>query len=176
MGLKKAVKYFLVSSYEVIGQLVFSFPRHRTFNWMKSVYLRLNGSEIGKRVVFYPRVWINPCMNLKIGDDVDLALGVLISAEGGVEIGDRTLIGYNTQIISANHVIPSDKGQIYSAGALKKSVIIGADVWIGAGCVIVPGITIGEGAVIAGGSVVVKDVEPFSIVGGNPAKLIRMRS
>lgn len=53
--------------------------------------------------------------------------------------------------------------------------VIGNDVWIGAGCVLMPGITIGDGAVIAACSVVTKNVEPFSIMGGNPAKLIRWR-
>ena len=81
MNPKKIIKYSLVSTYEMIGQLIFFLPRHRTFNRIKSLYLRVQGSEVGKRVVYYPRVWINPCGRLKIGHDVDLALGVLISAE-----------------------------------------------------------------------------------------------
>lgn len=57
----------------------------------------------------------------------------------------------------------------------KTAVHIGSDVWIGSGVIILEGVYIGDGAVIAAGSVVVKDVEPYAIVGGNPAKLIRYR-
>jgi hypothetical protein len=57
----------------------------------------------------------------------------------------------------------------------KGSVIIGNDVWVGAGAIILSGVKIGDGAIVAAGAVVTKDVPPYSIVGGNPAKLIRYR-
>lgn len=57
----------------------------------------------------------------------------------------------------------------------KTKVVIGNDVWIGARAILIGGVTIGDGAVVAGGAVVTKDVEPYTIVGGNPAKLIRKR-
>ncbi|AWN51770.1 hypothetical protein DK412_08785 [Methylobacterium sp. 17Sr1-1] len=57
----------------------------------------------------------------------------------------------------------------------KQMPVIGNDVWIGAGVMMMPGITIGDGAVVAAGSVVTKDVPPYSIVGGSPAKLIKRR-
>ena len=138
--------------------------------------MRLVKAKIGKRVVFYPGVWIAPGRNLVLGDDVDLALGVLITTSGGVEIGERTLIGYRTQIISGNHKIPNNKNTIFGAGHEYSKVIIGSDCWIGANCIIMPGVSIGEGAVVAGGSVVTKDVEPFTIVGGVPAKKIKSRT
>jgi acetyltransferase-like isoleucine patch superfamily enzyme len=112
---------------------------------------------------------------MKIGNHVDLAWGVLITTSGGVEIGDRTLVGYRTLILSANHNIPPRPGTIFGSGHTKKKVTIANDVWIGAHCMILPGVTIGEGAVIAGGSVVTKDVAPFEIVGGVPAKVIKTR-
>jgi acetyltransferase-like isoleucine patch superfamily enzyme len=137
--------------------------------------MRLQGCEIGKHVVYYPGVWINPGMNIKLGDHVDLAKNVLITTKGGVEIGDRTLIGYNTQIFSVNHTIPEGRGKIFESGHTPAKVVIGKDVWIGAGVIILPGISIGEGSVVAGGSVVTKNVPEFTIVGGNPARILKER-
>lgn len=110
-----------------------------------------------------------------LGDDVDLALGVVITTGGGVYIGNRTLVGYRSQILSVNHRIPVGKERIVEAGHDGRPVIIGEDVWIGAGSIILPGVKIGDGAVIGAGSVVTKDVQPYAIVAGNPAKLIRYR-
>lgn len=92
------IKGFVVVSYETIMSFLFMLPRYRTLNKIKRLFLVLNGARIGKRVVFYPGVWITPGRNLKIGDDVDLALNVQIETSGGVTIGDRTLVGYGTKI------------------------------------------------------------------------------
>lgn len=159
----------------MINQCIFDLPRHRFFNFIKSLFLRLQGCKIGKRVVFYPGVFINPGRNITIGDDVDIALNTLITTGGGVEIGERTLIGYNVQIFSANHVIPDKSQRIFDSGHICKPVKIHQDCWIGAGSIILPGVIIGEGAVVAAGSIVTKDVEAFTIVGGNPAKFIKKR-
>ena len=169
------MKNFAVCTYELLSAIVFALPRHKLFNFIKSNYLRIQGAFIGKYITYYPGIKINPCKNIKLGDYVDLAWGVLITTGGGVEIGDRTLVGYGTKILSANHIIPAIPGKIFGAGHVKKRVVIGNDVWIGANCVIVAGVTIGEGAVVAAGSVVTKDVAPFTIVGGVPAKLIKSR-
>lgn len=170
------LKSFLVVSYETIMVLLFALPRYQTLNRLKSFFLKLNGAVIGKRVVFYPGVWIAPGRNLVIGNDVDFALGVLVDASGGVQIGDRALIGHDTKIISTNHVIPPNRGSIFSAGYDKKKIVIGKDVWIGANVIILAGRTVGDGAVLAAGSIITKDVEPYTVVGGNPAKLLRRRN
>jgi putative colanic acid biosynthesis acetyltransferase WcaF len=170
------MKNFLICSFEFFASIVFAFPRHKLFNFIKSNFLRALGSKIGKNITYYPGIKLSPGNKLILGNGVDLAWGVLITTSGGVEIGDRTLVGYNTQIFSANHVIPDAPGQIFYAGHVKKRVVIANDVWIGAGCIILPGVKIGEGAVVAAGSVVTKDVEAYTIVGGTPAKLIKKRT
>lgn len=156
-------------------RFLFALPRYRLLNSLKSFFLRCLKAKIGRRVVYYPGVWITPARNLTIGNDVDLALDVLITTSGGVFIGDRTLVGYRTQIISGNHIIPGDKAPIFNSGHEYKAVHISEDVWIGASCIIMPGVTIGVGAVVAGGSVVTKDVPDYSIVAGVPAKIIKDR-
>jgi acetyltransferase-like isoleucine patch superfamily enzyme len=174
--MKEAIKNFLVCTYELSSSIIFALPRHKLFNIVKSNYMRMQGAKIGKQITYYPGIKINPCMSISLGNNVDLAWGVIITTGGGVEIGDRTLIGYRTIITSANHVIPRNKGKIFNAGHTPKKVVIGSDAWIGGNCVITAGVIIGEGAVVAAGSVVTKDVAPFTIVGGVPARFIKDRS
>ena len=169
------IKNFLVCSYETFSAIIFGLPRHKIFNPIKSNYLRIQGAKIGRYITYYPGIKINPASNLVLGDHVDLAWGVIITTGGKVQIGNRSLIGYRSIISSANHIIPNKKGKIFGSGHDKKPVVIGDDVWIGANCTIVAGVIIGEGAVIAAGSVVTKDVKPYTIVGGAPAKLIKER-
>ncbi len=101
-----------------------------------------------------------------------------------LEIGNYVSIADNvTFILSGNHYIDtfttypfkvncfSEKVEAWGKGPIK----VGDDVWIGYGATILSGVTIGQGAVIAAGSVVVKDVESYSVVGGNPAKLLKYR-
>ncbi|MDT0593669.1 acyltransferase [Glaciecola petra] len=173
--LRESFKSFLVITYEFVMSIVFSLPRYRTFGLLKISLLSIMGAKFGRGVVIYPGVWITPGRNLVVNDKVDLAKDVLITTSGGVEIGERALIGYRTQIISANHSIPKKGEPFPISGDQYAKVTIGSDTWIGANCVITPGVTIGKGAVIAAGSVVTKDVPENSIFGGVPAKLIKYR-
>lgn len=166
---------WLVASFEFCMRFVMALPRYRCCVFLKIVFLRAMGAKVGRRVTIYPGVWIATGRNLVLADDVDLALEVLITSDGGVSIGARTLIGYRAQILSSNHVIPGDRGQIFSSGHEKLPVTIGQDVWIGANAIVVAGVNIGDGAVIGAGSIVTKDVAAFSIVAGNPARFIRSR-
>ncbi len=169
------MKGFLVVSFEWVMSCILSLPRYRICIFLKTSLLSFMGASFGEKVVIYPGVWITPGRGLVVGDEVDLAKDVLITTSGGVSIGARTLIGYRSQIISSNHSIPPIGQPFPISGDLHSPVIIGQDVWIGANCVITPGVTIGEGAVVAAGSVVTKDIQKNSIVGGVPAKFIKMR-
>ncbi len=159
----------------MVMNILFSLPRYRFFVFLKKSLLVLMGAKIGKGVVIYPGVWIAPGRYLTIEDEVDIAKDVIITTSGGVHIGKRTLIGYRTQILSANHSIPPIGMPFPISGDSFKKIIIKNDVWIGANCIITAGVTIGKGVVVAAGSVVTKDVPPNAIVGGIPAKIIRMR-
>ena len=173
--MKKQIKSFFVISYEMVMNTLFALPRYRIFIFYKKLLLQTMGAKIGKGVVIYPGVWIAPGRNLVIKDNVDLAKDVLITTTGGVEIGERTLIGYRTQIISSDHTIPPIGEPFPISGDNHKKIIIGKDVWIGGNCLITSGVIIGDGAVVAGGSVVTKDVPKNAIAGGVPAKIIKMR-
>ncbi|NYT60519.1 acyltransferase [Alcaligenaceae bacterium] len=171
------MKYFLVVTAEVISSIVFFLPRYRTFNKFKSIYLLCWGAKIGKRVVYYSGVRIFPGRNLVVGDDVSFAKGTQIYPNGGITIGSRVLIGFNALMIAGNHAIPATRSEsLYNyPGSDRRPIVIEDDVWIGANCTILPGVTIGTGSVVAGGAVVTKDVPPYAIVGGVPAKIIKMR-
>jgi acetyltransferase-like isoleucine patch superfamily enzyme len=91
-----------------------------------------------------------------------------------IQIGDNCLLGPDVLIINSNHAINKDQ-LIREQTDICSPIIIGNDVWIGAKSVILPGITIGNGAVIAAGSIVTKDVESYTVVGGIPAKKIKDR-
>lgn len=112
-------------------------------------------------------------MFISIGDRSELGSGSLIY--GGVQIGSDVLMGPDVKIITRNHVFDDPKIIINHQGITFHPVIIGNDVWIGANAVILPGVKIGDGAVIAAGAVVTKDVAPYTIVGGVPAKVIGKR-
>jgi acetyltransferase-like isoleucine patch superfamily enzyme len=171
----RSLRMWLIVSFEFVMLFVMALPRYRLACMLKAALLRAVGAKVGARVVIYPGVWIAPGRNLTLGDDVDLAKDVLVTTSGGVAIGDRTLVGYRTQILSTNHRVPPDRGRIFGAGHERAKVVIGSDAWIGANCIVTAGVTIGDGAVVAAGSVVTRDVPPFTIVGGVPARHIRSR-
>ena len=121
------------------------------------------------------RLTLQRLRGVKIGKHVYLGLGVYIDNVYPhlVVIGDYVTIALNTMIFC--HSNPSMSIEIKMNYYPRKvaPVTIKTGAWIGAGCIILAGITIGENAVVGAGSVVTKDVEPYTVVAGNPAKLIR---
>ncbi|QFT08590.1 Putative acetyltransferase [Vibrio sp. THAF190c] len=93
-----------------------------------------------------------------------------------IKLGNNVMVAQNVQIIGGNHAFNrTDLPMMFQGEGKQGPIVIENDVWLGASCIILTGVTIGEGAIIAAGSVVTKSVEPYSIVGGNPAKLIKKR-
>lgn len=112
---------------------------------------------------------------LTIGSNVGISQGCFIQVRGKVTIGSHVIFGPNVSVFSENHNFDRTDEYIINQGATRKGVTIGDGVWIGAGSTILDGVTIGENAIVAAGSVVNKDVAPFAIVGGVPAKEIKNR-
>jgi acetyltransferase-like isoleucine patch superfamily enzyme len=111
------------------------------------------------------------------GEGASLTLGKYCSIGYNVTIflgGDHRTDWITTYPFGHTHREVFGEG-IVGHPASKGNIVIGNDVWLGADCKIMAGITIGDGAVIAGSAVVVKDVEPYSIVGGNPGKHLKYR-
>jgi maltose O-acetyltransferase len=108
-----------------------------------------------------------------IEDNVSINGFVHMWGNGEIRIGERTMIASHVAISSATHVTDA---KIMSKTLVLQPVVIEHDVWIGAHAVILPGITIGAHAVVAAGSVVRENVEPYSVVAGVPAKVVRKKS
>ena len=89
---------------------------------------------------------------------------------GGIDIADDVMIGSNVSIITSGHPIEPLQRR---AGVTAAPIVIERNVWIAAGVTIIGGVTVGENSVVAAGSVVTQDVPPNTLVGGNPARVIR---
>lgn len=119
------------------------------------------------------------CSNIKIGDNVVIRPNSILMAvkDAEIDIQKDVLIGSGVHIYVSNHKFDEIALPIYYQGnSPAKPVLIKEGSWIGANAVILPGVTIGRNAVVAAGSIVTKDVEDFTVVGGNPAKLIKRLS
>jgi len=112
---------------------------------------------------------------IRIGSRVIVNVGCYLSGEGGLRIEDEVLIGPGAKLLSAGHEYENQPLSIYRHGLTYGTVTVGKGAWIGAGAIILEGVTVGEGAVVGAGSVVTRDVPAFSIVAGNPARIIKWR-
>ncbi len=115
-------------------------------------------------------LFIEPLAGLRVGKRVAINAFVHIWANKPVTIGDNTMIASHVQITTSTH---SYKIRPYRDHREDAPVVIGNNVWIGSGAIILPGITIGDNSVIGAGSVVTRDVPASTVVAGVPAKVIR---
>ena len=126
--------------------------------------------NIGENSRIMPPVNVVRGNKVKIGRNVVIMNNSLFMAAGGITIDDDVMVAANAQLISNNH-------DLYDHQVLTcKPVHLKRNCWIGAGATILPGVTVGENAVVTAGAVVTKNVEPNTVVGGNPAKIIRRLS
>lgn len=118
----------------------------------------------------------NPGEGLYLEDRVALGAFNYIGVRGTIRIGEGTIIGPYVSFHAENHIFNASDTPIRLQGESRKGISVGKDCWIGAKATILDGVTIGSGAVIAAGAVVVKDVDPYTVVGGVPSKVIGTRS
>ena len=130
----------------------------------------------GKDVVFCSGVRLQVTKGISIGNNVWIGERSRLSgAGGGISIGNNVIFGPEVTIWSSNHNYCSPEMLPYDNIIIPKKVTIEDNVWICTKACIAPGVTIGEGAVVGMGAVVVADVPPGAVVGGNPAKVIKYR-
>lgn len=136
---------------------------------IKVLFEQLTGREVDESFCLFPPFYTDCGKNIVIGKNVFFNSGCKLQDQGGITIGDGTLLGHNVVLATLNHSLdPAHRKDIIPA-----PICIGENVWIGANATVLPGVTIGDGAVIAAGAVVTKDVPKNAIVGGVPAKIIK---
>ena len=113
--------------------------------------------------------------SIRLADRVFLGPYVVIYGHGGVEVGEHTLISMHCCILSSDHKIPGCERIIRNEPSELLPVKIGKDVWLGSGVKVLGGVTIGDGCVVGAGAIVSKDLPPYSVAVGVPAKVIRYR-
>jgi acetyltransferase-like isoleucine patch superfamily enzyme len=120
--------------------------------------------------------------NIRIGENCSVQLNSILvgygnrdQPDGRIEIGNNVRIAPNVQLMGGNHVIDRTDIPICKQGLVHKPIFIEDDVWIAGRVVVTAGVRVGTGSVIAAGAVVTRDVPPWSIVAGVPAKVIRKR-
>lgn len=157
----------VAGSAELCSTTLLSYVPSRVF---RIALLRLWGARVKWDVALHHGLQVRAARRLRIDHDAFVAEGVVLDARGGIAIGAHTSINTDVQIWTAQHDWRS-ADFAYSASPVR----IGHHCWISARVIVLPGVSVGDGAVVAAGAVVTKDVEPWTLVGGNPARVLRER-
>ena len=130
---------------------------------------KLIGRPVGKNFGLFPPFYTDFGKNIIIGDNVFINAGCSFQDQGGIVIGDGSLIGHNVVLATLNHDLdPAKRQQLHPA-----PIVIGKGVWIGANATVTGGVKVGDNSVIAAGAVVNRDVPANCIVGGVPARKLK---
>ena len=144
--------------------------QYHTPEELREIMGRLTGKKIDDTFRMFPPFYTDFGKNITIGKDVFINSGCHFQDQGGIEIGDGALIGHNVVLATINHDLNPKENRKNHYAPIK----IGAHVWIGSNATILPGVTIGDWAVVAAGAVVARDVSAMTVVGGVPAKVLKV--
>lgn len=144
--------------------------QYHTPEEIREIMGRLIGKKVDDSFRMFPPFYTDFGKNIIIGKDVFINSGCHFQDQGGIKIGDGTLIGHNVVLATINHDLNMEKNRKNHYAP----ITIGTHVWIGSNATILPGVTLGDWAVIAAGAVVTQDVLPRTVVGGVPAKVLKV--
>src|SRR3954470_22266942 len=153
----------------VICTLCFRFSPRLLFGW-RNFLLRCFGAKIGPRCAIYPSCRIWAPWNLEMGVESCLGENVDCYCVDKIRLGSYVTVSQYAHLCTASHDITSPDMRLITA-----PINIADKAWVCAGAFLGPGVLIGEGAVAAAHSVVVRNVDPWAVVGGNPARFIKTR-
>lgn len=151
------------------GQFLFRFSPRPCFGWRRFI-LRCFGARIGREVHIYPSARIYFPWNLVVGDWSAIGEDAFIYNLGKVTLGEKVTVSQRAHLCAGTHDYTDPAMPL-----LKPPIAVADQVWICADAFVGPDVAVGQGAVVAARAVVVKDVEPWTIVAGNPARVIKRR-
>ncbi|MCF8274259.1 MAG: putative colanic acid biosynthesis acetyltransferase [Flavobacteriaceae bacterium] len=168
---KLSVKNKIGRFFWYVIRFMFFRPLNQPFlNGFRIALLRLFGAKLGKGNKIHAKVKIWAPWNLETGDFVAIGYDAHIYNPGKIIIGNKVTISQRAHLCSATHDYTNLKNPL-----ITKSIYINDLVWIATDTFISLGVVIGEGSIVGAGACVFKNVEPWTIVGGNPAKFIKKR-
>jgi acetyltransferase-like isoleucine patch superfamily enzyme len=144
--------------------------QYHTPEEIREIMGKLTGKKIDDSFRLFPPFYTDFGKNITIGKDVFINSGCHFQDQGGIKVGDGTLIGHNVVLATINHDLdPKENRKNHYV-----PITIGTHVWIGSNATILPRVTLGDWAVVAAGAVVTQDVPPGAVVGGVPAKILKV--
>ncbi|MFC5435164.1 sugar O-acetyltransferase [Rhodanobacter umsongensis] len=138
---------------------------------IRALFSELIGKKVDESFLLIPPFFTAGGDEIRVGRHVFVNQNCTFYDLGGLDIADDVMIGPNVSIITTGHPLAPSQRRTVTIG---KPIVIERNVWIAAGATIVGGVTVGENSVLAAGSVVTRDVPPNTLVGGNPARVIRL--
>lgn len=142
-----------------------------SLHFRKCIY-KILGAKIGHDVVFHFKTEVRAPEHLVVGGGTIIGDNAILDARGGLEIGENVNISSNVSIYTLQH---DHRDPNFSCTNFNARVTIEKYAWLGSNVIVLPGVHIGEGAVCCAGCVVTKDVEPYAVVAGIPAKKVNER-
>ena len=135
-----------------------------------STFSELIGKKVDDGFLLIPPFYATGGADTRVGRNVFINQNCTFYDLGGLDIADDVLIGPNVSLITSGHPLEPSRRRAFTTA---KPIVIERNVWIAAGATVIGGVTVGENAIVAAGSVVTKDVPANTLVGGNPARVIR---
>ncbi len=137
---------------------------------VRALFSELIGKQVDESFLLIPPFYTAGGDEIRVGRNVFVNQNCTFYDLGGLDIADDVLIGPNVSLITAGHPLEPSQRRAVTIG---RPIVIERNVWIAAGATVIGGVTVGENSVVAAGAVVTRDVPANSLVGGNPARVIR---
>jgi len=196
------ILHIIIEEIYVWAEAVLRWVPGQSGSWIRKFWYRKRFKACGQHLRISTGCFFGNCANISLGHNVSFGLsnqiyahgalgdalisigdnsafnsGVMINADcgGSINIGEYVLVGPNVVFRASNHNYGKRNIPLQKQGHTAGKIIVADDVWIGANAVILPDVSIGRGAIVGAGAVVTRNVEPYAIIGGVPARRIGAR-